>query len=599
MNLKVTSPHRGIVLGIGGYLGHDANVALLVDGRLVAAAQEERFTRRKHEGGFPHLAIQSCLDAAGLTPPDVPQVVFAEKPFQATLFDLSGAPGNALSRALGRWLPESFAALYDRPARRLFPAASFHYVWHHLSHVVGAFYTSPFRRAAFLCVDGKGEDYSASAGTICDSDISLSFEQPWENGLGLLYTLVTRHLGFASFGSEYKVMGLAPYGTPRFADALGELFQTDADGGLRLHADVKFANAVMAAAVPLVTAATGIAARAKDEALSSDHVDLAASIQKVFEVEVLKMARFVRRETREEHLIFCGGCAQNCVAAGLLRREKVFPSLFNSPVGGDMGSGLGAALLLARKQAYGAPISIEARGFMLGSEPGPPPADAAPWRVDYGGDLHEFIAGQIAEGKIIGWVRGGMELGARALGARSILADPRELAMQSTLNLKVKFRESFRPFAPAILAERVGDWFDSSEESDYMNYVANLRPEMRNPMPAEFASLKEKLNFPRCKIPSVVHVDFSARLQTVRREVHPDFHRLIGAFEALTGVPIVINTSFNVSGQPIVRTAAEAWECFLNTDIDLLVLNDDVFRNPFQRTRDEKLQWLKQFEKSA
>ena len=458
---------------------------------------------------------------------------------------------------------------------------------------------TPFACAAFLCVDGKGEDYSASAGTIDDTLISLSFEQPWENGLGLLYTLVTNHLGFSSFGSEYKVMGLAPYGTPRFAEALGQLFQTDADGGLRLHADVKFATQIMADAAPLVTAATGIAARAKDQALSNDHVDLAASLQRVFEIEVLKMARFVRRETDEENLIFCGGCAQNCVAAGFLRREKIFTSLFNSPVGGDMGSGLGAALLLARRQAGNKPLAIRARGFMLGPEPGPPPADATPWRVPFEGSLHEFIAGQIADGKIIGWVRGGMELGARALGARSILADPRELAMQSTLNLKVKFRESFRPFAPAILAERVGDWFDTSEESDYMNYVANLRPELRLPMPPEFSTLKDKLNFPRCKIPSVVHVDFSARLQTVRRDVHPDFHRLITAFEARTGVPIVINTSFNVSGQPIVRTAGEAWECFINTDIDLLVINDDVFRNPLQRTREVKLQWLAQFAESA
>ena len=587
------------ILGIGGYLGHDANAALLVDGQLIAAAQEERFTRHKHDGGFPTLAIQSCLQAAGLKHNEVQEVVFAEKPLQTALFDLTGVPGSALSRVLGRWLPHSIASLYDQPARQLFPDAKFHYAWHHLSHVVGAFHTSPFPRAAFLCVDGKGEDYSASAGTIDNSDIRLSFEQPWENGLGLLYTLVTHHLGFPSFGSEYKVMGLAPYGIPRFTDSLGKLFQTDADGGLRLRADVKFATQIMADAVPLVTTATGIAARANDQALSNDHVDLAASIQKVFEVEVLKMARFVRRETGEENLIFCGGCAQNCVAAGLLRREQIFKSLFNSPVGGDMGSGLGAALLLAREQAGRNRLAIRARGFMLGPEPGPPPAASAPWRVSYEVDLHEFIAGQIADGKIIGWVRGGMELGARALGARSIIADPRELTMQSTLNLKVKFRESFRPFAPAILAERVGDWFDSSEESDYMNYVANLRPELRNPMPPEFSSLKEELNFPRCKIPSVVHVDFSARLQTVRRDVHPDFHRLITAFEARTGVPIVINTSFNVSGQPIVRTAGEAWECFLNTDIDLLVINDDVFRNPFQRTREEKLQWLEQFAKSA
>jgi carbamoyltransferase len=232
-------------------------------------------------------------------------------------------------------------------------------------------------------------------------------------------------------------------------------------------------------------------------------------------------------------------------------------------------------------------------------EPGPIPSGAQEYRVAVEGDLHEHVARQLADGKVVGWVRGGMELGARALGARSIIADPRRPDMQSVLNLKVKFRESFRPFAPAILAEHVGEWFDSSEESDYMNYTANLLPSLRTPMPQSFASLKDRLDFPRCKIPSVVHVDFSARLQTVRKEVHPDFHRLITAFNALTGVPIVINTSFNVSGQPIVRTANEAWECFLNTDIDLLVLNDQLFRNPNVRTREEKLSWLAQFAKSA
>jgi carbamoyltransferase len=287
------------------------------------------------------------------------------------------------------------------------------------------------------------------------------------------------------------------------------------------------------------------------------------------------------------------------VAAGKLRALGVFQTLFNSPVGGDMGSGLGAALLHERERTGGALGRIEARGFYLGSEPGPIPAAAQPWRVAHAGSLHDYIAAQLAAGKVVGWVRGGMELGARALGARSILADPRQPKMQSLLNLKVKFRESFRPFAPAILAEETGAWFDSAAESDYMNYTANLLPSRRAPMPAHFASLREQLDFPRCAIPSVVHVDYSARLQTVHQDVHPDFHRLITAFNALTGVPILINTSFNVSGQPIVRTAAEAWDCFVNTDIDLLVLNDEVFRNPFEKTRDEKLSWLKQFAKSA
>jgi carbamoyltransferase len=587
------------ILGIGGILGHDANAALIVDGRLVAASQEERFTRRKHDGSFPSLAIADCLAAGGITGDAVTDVVFAEKPLQSWLFDLTGRPGNAFTRTLGRILPEPWGGLYQRQARPLFPRARFRYAWHHLSHVAGAFHTSPFERTAFLCLDGKGEDYSASAGVIDGSSLRLLFEQPYENGLGLFYTLVTYYLGFQSFGSEYKVMGLAPYGNPSYVGQLSRLFSTDERGGFRLHEPVRFHWQSMYAALPSVARATGIPVRGSKDPLTGAHVDIAASLQKIFEDEVFKMARFVRAETGEENLLFCGGCAQNCVAAGRLRAAGVFRRLFNSPVGGDMGSGLGAALLRERELTGGANFRIRDRGFYLGPEPGPIPAAAQPHRVPYEGDLHEFVARQLAGGKVVGWVRGGMELGARALGARSILADPRQPNMQSVLNLKVKFRESFRPFAPAILAEHAGEWFDSAEESDYMNYTANLLPSLRTPLPEGLGGLRDRLDFPRCAIPSVVHVDFSARLQTVRREVHPDFYRVIKAFHAITGVPILINTSFNVSGQPIVRTAAEGWDCFLNTDIDLLVLNDEVFRNPWTKTREEKLSWLAQFAKSA
>lgn len=590
---------RNVTLGIGGVLGHDANAALMVDGELIASAQEERYTRVKHDGRFPDLAINDCLGRAGLTASDVTDVVFAEKPLQSRFFNLTARPGGGVARALGRWLPEGVGGLWQQVARRRFPAAKFHYAWHHISHVAGAFHTSPFERAAFLCVDGKGEDYSASAGVIDNGEIKMLFEQPYENGLGLLYTLVTHHLGFASFGSEYKVMGLAPYGRPTLRDKLAALYQTDERGGLRLRAPVRFEYHSMAAAVALVAEATGIPARGKADLLTQVHVDLAASLQRIFEEEVLKMARYVRGETGEEALLFCGGCAQNCVAAGRLRAEQIFPRLFNSPVGGDMGSAFGAVLVQERTRRPRERLRVKSHGFYLGSEPGPAPAEAAAWQVTVPeGKLHAFVAAQLAEGKTVGWVRGRMELGARALGARSILADPRQPGMQSRLNLAVKFRESFRPFAPAILAEEVGAWFDSAAESDYMNYTANLLPARRKAMPDTLTDLKARLDFPRSDIQSVVHVDFSARLQTVRREVHPDFHRLIAEFNALTGVPVVINTSFNVGGQPIVRTAAEAWECFLHTDLDLLVLNDEVYRNPAQKTREEKLTWLGQFAKS-
>lgn len=597
--MNASRTNSNVTLGLGGFLGHDANAALLVDGALVGSSQEERHSRLKHDGAFPALAIADCLAMARLRADQVTDVVFAEKPVQTRLFDLTHQPGNAFTRLLGRLAPESWSGHYALKARALLPNARFHYAWHHLSHVAGAFHTSPFERAAFLCVDGKGEDYSASAGLIDNGEIKLLWEQPYDNGLGMFYTLVTYYLGFLSFGSEYKVMGLAPYGRPVYAEKLARLFTTDERGGLRLRFDAHFAWEQMMAVLPRVAEATGVPVRGPKDALTEAHVDIAASLQAVFEDEVFKMARFIRAETGVENLLFCGGCAQNCVAAGKLRAGKVFQRVFNSPVGGDMGSALGAAALFERGRRAGQSFKLDARGFYLGGEPGPVSPDAQAYRVDFTGDLHEFIAGQLADGKIVAWVRGGMELGARALGARSILADPRQPGMQSKLNLAVKFRESFRPFAPAILAEHVGEWFDSAEESDFMNYTANLLPALRTALPASFASLRERLDFARCTIPSVVHVDFSARLQTIRREVHPDFHHLLSKFHQRTGVPILINTSFNVSGQPIVRTGVEAWDCFVNTDVDLLVVNDQVFRNPFLKTREEKLQWLKQFAKSA
>lgn len=585
-----------VILGIGGQCGHDGNAALIVDGSLVASSQEERFTRKKHDADFPRQAIDDCLKQSGLQRHDVQVCVFAEKPLQNLIFDRVGRPTNWLTLQLGRFVGERRFA-YGAQARQLFPKARFQYAWHHSSHAAAAFATSSFERAAFLCVDGKGEDVSATIGVADAGRTEIQYELPYENGLGMLYTVVTLLLGFPSLGSEYKVMGLAPYGVPIFLDKLRAFAKSDENGALRLNRAANFGWESLSGTIETLGRHLGIPVRGKAEPLSDQHVNLAASIQALFEEEILKMAEFARDATGQKNLLFCGGCAQNCVAAGALRRSGLFESVFNSPVGGDMGTGLGAALLYRQQLGADTDGKIDAAGFCLGPTPGEPPPEAMKYRVPVDGDIFSAAARLLAQGKVVGWVRGRMELGARALGARSILADPRVPNMQSVLNLKVKFRESFRPFAPAILAEDCADWFDTSEASDYMQYTAYLKPERRHAVPRELHGLRERLDFRRCDVPSVVHVDYSARLQTVRDEVHPGFYRLLTEFKKITGVPLLINTSFNVSGQPIVRSAEEAWLCFRHTDIDYLVVDDSLFRNPGDKTLEEKLAWLKQFEK--
>ncbi len=586
---------RRVTLGIGGFLGHDANAAVVVDGRIIAASQEERYTRRKHDGSFPVRAIADCLALADLTTADVDTVVFAEKHLQSRFFDRTGRNASPASRLLARLLPERWEADYLRPARALFPRARMQWAWHHLSHVAGAFYTSDCESAAFLCVDGKGEDYNATIGRIDGERLEILRELPGEAGIGLFYTLVTRYLGFASFGSEYKVMGLAPYGEPRWADALRSLLISDRHGAVRLRAPARFVEPELAAAVAQVEKALGRPRRDGSATVETFHADVAASLQAVFEEAIFRQAELAFALTGERHLLFTGGCAQNCVAAGKLRARGPFAEVHNSPVAGDMGSGLGAALLEQRLAGTLVGTRVDDLGFYLGSEPGDPPAAAAAFEEPVAADLFREVARRLADGHIVAWCRGRMELGARALGARSILADARAPGMQSRLNQAVKFREGFRPFAPLVLEEEVGDWFDSARPSRFMQFVANLVPERRRPMPEGLTGLRERLDLPRCEIPSVIHVDYSARLQTVERSTHPDLHRLLSASRQVTGVPILINTSFNVAGQPIVRTASEAWDCFVHSDIDDLVIGDRLFRNPRSSTREEKIAWVRGF----
>lgn len=593
---KRKAKDHNAVIGIGGSIGHDSNAALLVDGQLVAAMQEERFTGIKHDGCFPFRAIEECLKIGGITADQIDVCVFSEKVVQKSFFHSSNRASNAISEFAGRFLPPAWFNTFPAIALNLFPNASYRYTWHHLAHAASAFYSSTFEEATFLCVDGIAEDMSASIGKIDRQKGRILYEQPYENGLGLLFSLITYYLGFHSIGSEYKVMGLAPYGTPVYRKDVYSMLVNSEQGGSRLKVPLRFGPGQMEKGCEFVRETFQLDSRRPGDALTQQHVNIAASLQAVFENEILKMADYAHRTLGGENLLFCGGCAQNCVAAGKLRDFSPFPNVFNSPVGTDMSNGLGAALIYEQTKSEVRKLQVNLSGFYLGSEPGEIPFSAHSHRVDLTESIHETTAKLLAEGKIVGWVRGRMELGARALGARSILADPRHKDMQSALNMKIKFRESFRPFAPAILSEEAHNWFDLKGPSDFMQFTAYLKEEHRYEEKPFYSSFADRLNHQRCAIPSVVHVDYSARLQTVNANVHPDFHKLIYSFFKLTNVPMIINTSFNVNGQAIVRTASQAWDCFVNTEIDYLVIGDSLFKNPFIRTQKEKMRWLKNFE---
>ena len=585
------------ILGIGGLLGHDSNIALFKDNELLFSAQEERFTIKKHDASFPINSINHCLKNFNITYNDIDVCIFAEKPFYLNAFNNSGKQPNFLVNAIGRISNFFEENIFEKEAKKLFQNAKFHYSWHHTSHVTAGFHSSGFDESVFLCVDGKSENSNASVGFINDDKFVLEKELEYDNGIGMFYTLITHFLGFPSFGSEYKVMGLAPYGEAIYVNELYKLANTDENGSFRLKFNPSFNPNNTKDFFYLVENATGIKRAENKQELNSQQVDLATSLQKVFETEVLKMAGYAKKLfPQSKNLVFCGGCAQNCVAAGVLRDANIFENVFNSPIGGDMGSAIGACLNFIRSTNLDIPSFFKSN-FYFGSKPGVVTnPESAQYEIPLVQNIYTTTAQLLADGNICGWIQDGMELGARALGARSILANPLDPEMQTKMNLKIKFRESFRPFAPIILEEEQSNWFDTEIPSYYMQYTAYLKKELRYSVPKEFKDFKERLNFPRCKVPSIVHVDFSARLQTISKEVHPAFYKLLQEFYRITKVPILINTSFNVNGQPIVRTANEAWECFIHTDIDYLIVENKIYRHPKNLTQEEKIKWLNQFE---
>jgi carbamoyltransferase len=595
------------VLGLSAFY-HDAAAALVRDGHIVAAAQEERFTRRKHDAAYPAQAIAYCLEEGGLTLDAVDAVVFYDKPFLKfeRLLEtyLAFAPRGFTSfrRAMPVWLKEK---LFQKDLlRRKLTAACPGFDWqgkllfaeHHLSHAASAFYPSPFDEAVVLTMDGVGEWTSTSVAIGRGTDLKIHKEQAFPHSLGLLYSAFTYYTGFRVNSGEYKVMGLAPYGEPRFKDLiLDRLMDLKEDGTFRL--DMRYFDYCTGLTMTNDRFAELFGQpvrRPEHDALTSVHMDVAASIQAVTEEVMLRLVRGLARETAIPNLCLAGGVALNCVANGKIKRDGAFANLWVQPAAGDAGGALGAALCGWHLAQGGGRPAVSGRDRMAGSYLGPAfgqaeiearlTAAGATFEVLGEDDLHAAVAQALADGKAVGWMQGRMEFGPRALGGRSILGDPRSPTMQKLLNLKVKYRESFRPFAPSVLAEDVGDWFEMDGDSPYMLLVAEVAAPRRRAMSEADHALFgiDKLNVPRSDIPAVTHVDYSARVQTVHADTNPRYHALIRRFKALTGCPVLVNTSFNVRGEPIVCTPEDAFRCFMGTGIEMLAVGDCLLRKERQ-----------------
>jgi len=593
------------ILGISG-LYHDSAAALVVDGRIEAAAQEERFTRRKHDAEFPKHAVEYCLSVAGCGLGELDAVVFYDKPFikferlLETYLSFAPVGFTSFRMAMPLWLREKLfqKQVIAKELKKLGPGFDIEkllFTEHHLSHAASAFYPSPFEEAAILTMDGVGEWATMTLAVGKGNDLKVHKELHFPHSLGLLYSAVTYYIGFKVNSGEYKVMGLAPYGEPRFAKLMLEkLIDLKQDG--TFHLDQSYFNYGVGLTMTndRFAALFGEPVRGPEQSLTQFHMDMAASVQAVTEEIVLRLARSVRAETGMKNLCLAGGVALNCVANGKLLRERIFEGLWIQPAAGDAGGALGAALA-GYHLFHGKPREVPASGdAMRGSYLGPEFSQAeieaeltaagAKFTALDDTTLIDATAQGLADGKAVGWMQGRMEFGPRALGGRSILGDPRSPAMQKTLNLRVKYRESFRPFAPSVLREDVADWFELDGDSPYMLLVADVREGLRREMTADEQALFgiDKLNVPRSTIPAVTHVDYSARIQTVHEETNPRYHALISRFKALTGCPVVVNTSFNVRGEPIVCSATDAFRCFMGSEIELLVVGNCLLRKEDQ-----------------
>ncbi|MFI5197209.1 MAG: carbamoyltransferase [Thermoanaerobaculia bacterium] len=644
------------ILGLSAYY-HDSAACLLVDGKIVAAAQEERFTRKKHDAEFPALAARYCLEAGGLAAKQLDHVAFYDKPLLKfeRLFEtyLEYAPRGfeSFRKAMPLWITDRLW-MSERIGRQLGFGGRILFSDHHESHAASAFYPSPYEEAAVLTMDGVGEWATSSLGMGSGNRLDMLSELKFPHSIGLLYSAFTYFCGFKVNSGEYKLMGLAPYGEPKYTGLIREkLVHVCEDGSIRLNMDCfDFADRLRMTGEAFERLFGG-PARAPESKLTQREMDLARSIQDVTEEIVLKMARHARKTTSARYLCMAGGVALNCVANGRLVERGVFDDIWIQPAAGDAGGAVGAALAVWHRHLGNERSSPEKRGTwespsrqkekkeissnenaadaagalratgptpvadplppyedgMSGAFLGPsyPSEEIAAWLKSKGypfrtvepAELPAFVAGLLAEEKVVGLLQGRMEFGPRALGGRSILGDPRSPRMQSVMNLKIKFRESFRPFAPSVLREDATKWFTYGGDSPYMLLCADVVPDRRRAMTEGENALWgiEKLNVPRSTIPAVTHVDYSARLQTVRKETNPLYHAILAAFQERTDCPVVVNTSFNVRGEPIVCTPEDAYRCFMRTAMDALVLENHVLLRDGQPPFAEGEDWKKTF----
>ncbi|MEB3316929.1 MAG: carbamoyltransferase [Cyanobacteriota bacterium] len=620
------------ILGISAFY-HDSAAALIDAGSVVAAAQEERFSRKKHDANFPLSAARFCLESQHLILRDLEAVVYYEKPlltFERLLETYIGAAprgGRSFVAAMQVWLKEKLflkkeirnsllklgeelgdfeTAANQRESIAMLPQLLFSE--HHLSHAGAAFYPSPFEKAAVLCMDGVGEWATTSAWVGDGQSLTPLWEINFPHSLGLLYSAFTYYCGFKVNSGEYKLMGLAPYGQPIYVDTIREhLIDIKPDGTFRLDLSYFKFHRGFRMTSSRFDRLFGQPPRKAESQLSQFHMDLAASIQVVTEAVVLRLARTLRYETNLPNLCLAGGVALNCVANGKLLREGIFDRIWIQPASGDAGSALGAALV-AWHQHFGQSRRAMADDAMRGTYLGPRFSNEAvqsylrqaqaPFHSLDDGPLFARLAELLEQGKVIGWFNGPMEFGPRALGGRSILGDPRNVDMQSVMNLKIKHRESFRPFAPAVLEEAAGSQFELSVSSPYMLLVAPVRQELRLTKSEEEQGLFgiDKLKIPRSSLPAITHVDYSARVQTVSLRTNPRFYNLITAFQQRTGCPSLVNTSFNVRGEPIVCTPADAYRCFMRTEMDVLVLENQLLFKEEQPPQPRDEAWMETFE---